>query len=81
MASTLSIPYQGFSATSYFPVLIIHSRDDEIIPFAHGQALFKAALLPKQLLMLNGDHNHAFLTSKRIYLEGIEAFLQTYFEQ
>jgi len=29
------------------PVLIVHSRDDEIIPFSHGQGLFAAANPPK----------------------------------
>ncbi|WP_438501568.1 alpha/beta hydrolase [Nitrosococcus oceani] len=74
-------PTENFLQKATCPVLIIHSRDDEIIPFAHGQALFKAALLPKQLLVLNGNHNDAFLVSERAYLQGIDAFLQTYFDQ
>ncbi len=34
------------------PVLIAHSRGDDIVPFAHGEALFAAAREPKQLLIL-----------------------------
>ncbi|ADE16821.1 conserved hypothetical protein [Nitrosococcus halophilus Nc 4] len=74
-------PTQNFLQKATCPVLIIHSRDDEIIPFTHGQALFKAAPFPKQFLVLNGGHNDAFLIDDEKYLSGIEAFLQTYFDQ
>ena len=36
------------------PVLVVHSRDDEIIPFHHGEALFDAASEPKTFLELRG---------------------------
>ncbi len=59
------------------PLLIVHSREDEIIPFRHGEALYAAANPPKQLLELNGGHNDAFLRSKGRYVEGLEAFLHS----
>lgn len=65
-----------FLQTVTCPVLIIHSRDDEVIPFAHGEALFKAASPPKRFLVLNGGHNNAFLVSNPTYLEGIDSFLK-----
>lgn len=40
------------------PVLIIHGTDDQIIPYAHGQALFKLANEPKRFVSVEeGDHN------------------------
>jgi fermentation-respiration switch protein FrsA (DUF1100 family) len=57
------------------PVLVIHSAADEIIPFAHGQALFEAAPEPKRLLVIRGSHNDGFLISKEAYLKGISSFL------
>ena len=57
------------------PVLVIHSRHDEIIPFRHGRALFDAANAPKQFLELRGGHNDGFLVSGQKYLNGIEGFL------
>ena len=42
------------------PVLIAHSRDDDIVPFAHGEALFAAAREPKQFLVMSGGHNDGF---------------------
>lgn len=60
------------------PVLVVHSRDDEIIPFGHGRKLYDAAREPKQFLELRGGHNEGFLQSGSIYTEGLDAFLTTY---
>jgi hypothetical protein len=57
------------------PVLVIHSRDDEIIPFHHGQEIFAAASEPRTFLELRGSHNDAHLRDERTYLEGVSAFL------
>ena len=57
------------------PLLIVHSRDDEIIPFTHGQRLFERAREPKQFLELRGGHNDGYLVARRDYLEGIGHFL------
>ena len=56
-------------------MLIVHSRDDEIIPFAMGQALYEAAPGPKAFLELRGDHNMGFMLSLDQYREGLRAFL------
>ena len=60
------------------PVLVVHSRDDEIIPFHHGQAIFAAAPEPRTLLTLRGSHNDAFLRDERSYIEGLRAFLTAF---
>lgn len=39
------------------PVLVAHSRDDEMVPFRHGQAIFEAAPEPKFFVALSGSHN------------------------
>lgn len=40
------------------PVLVIHGTADEVIPFANGQALFRAVRTPKQSLWVDGaGHN------------------------
>jgi uncharacterized protein len=57
------------------PLLVIHSQDDEIIPFAEGMAVYESANEPKQLLIIRGGHNNGFVISERDYLAGIEAFL------
>ncbi|UCH79899.1 MAG: alpha/beta hydrolase [Nitrospiraceae bacterium] len=57
------------------PKLIMHSIDDEIIPFKYGVALFDAAAGPKKFIVLKGGHNDSFLVSKEEYLSEIKAFL------
>jgi fermentation-respiration switch protein FrsA (DUF1100 family) len=43
------------------PVMVIHSRNDEIIPFRHGQFLFEQANEPRRFVELRGDHNSGFM--------------------
>ncbi|MDH3440044.1 MAG: alpha/beta hydrolase, partial [Gammaproteobacteria bacterium] len=64
-------------AKSNCPLLIVHSRDDEIIPFHHGQALFGAASEPKTFLELRGGHNDAHFRSETAYIDGLRRFLRS----
>jgi fermentation-respiration switch protein FrsA (DUF1100 family) len=57
------------------PILIIHSVNDEIVPFTHGQRLFQTAQGAKQFLPIEGDHNSGYLTSGQKYMETIKTFL------
>jgi uncharacterized protein len=57
------------------PKLIIHSIDDEIVPFSQGEMLFEAASEPKKFLRLRGGHNTAFWDSMKEYKEGIKSFV------
>ena len=57
------------------PVLIIHSREDEVIPFRHGEALFAASKWSKGLVVLRGSHNRGFLDSQPFYETAIDSFL------
>jgi len=60
------------------PVLIIHSRDDEIMPFSHGWRLFEIAKEPKRFLEITGTHNEGFITSGKRYEEGLNTFISEY---
>jgi fermentation-respiration switch protein FrsA (DUF1100 family) len=57
------------------PILIIHSHDDEIIPFDNGRELYSAAHEPKSFLELRGGHNDGFLISGRMYTGRMDAFI------
>ncbi len=57
------------------PVLVVHSVDDEIAPYRHGQRVFNAASDPRSLLELRGSHNDAHRVSAETYIAGLEAFL------
>ena len=73
--SRLSHATRDFVQEVHCPVLVIHSRDDEIIPFHHGEAVFESANEPRTLLAIHGTHNDAFLRDERVYVEGLRTFL------
>ena len=60
------------------PVLIIHSYDDDIIPFKHGQKLFDMAVSPKEFLEIEGSHNDGFYVSGQKYEQGLCLFIDKY---
>ena len=57
------------------PVLIIHSRDDEMVLFHHGQDLYEAAPEPKEFLPVEGSHNGGFYQSLPVYEAGLKSFI------
>ena len=57
------------------PVLVAHSRDDEIVPFAHGERLHAAARGAKSLLEMRGGHNEGFLFDRPEQVRQVAAFL------
>jgi len=68
----------SFISQVHCPVLVIHSREDELIPFRHGERLFSAAKEPKAFIEIIGGHNDGFLRSGKAYEEGLKAFLSRY---
>lgn len=62
------------------PVLIMHSPDDEIVPFDHGLKLFEHAQGPKKFVKISGSHNSGFYQSLGIYKEGINDFITQYMQ-
>ncbi len=57
------------------PLLIFHSRDDEIVPYAHAEQLLAAANEPKRLATLIGDHNGGLFRSLERVREELQRFL------
>ncbi len=57
------------------PLLVLHSQEDEIIPFKLGQKVFLAANKPKQFISLRGSHNSGFLYSQPDYERQLEQFI------
>lgn len=60
------------------PVMIIHSPDDEIIPYSHGKKLYKDAQEPKYFTEIHGGHNTGYLDSRELYLKELNAFFSRY---
>jgi len=62
------------------PVLIIHSPDDDLVPFSQGEKLFGVANEPKMFLEISGTHNDGYITSGKTYQTGLDSFLTIYLE-
>lgn len=75
LLARIDYPVERLLGAVSAPVLVVHSRDDEIIPFQHGEALHAAAGAGSELLVLGGDHNTGFLHDEARYRAGLEAFL------
>ena len=59
------------------PILVVHSKNDEIIPFEEGLEIFQAAPKTKQFLEMSGGHNDGFLVTGSAYVEGLRTFIHS----
>lgn len=73
--SRINYPTIEYLSKNTIPKLIIHSRDDELIPFAHGMSIYEHVPGPKTFLELKGSHNDGFLVSGPVYLNGLRKFI------
>lgn len=60
------------------PALVIHGKDDTLVPLSQGKRLFEhLGSVKKELLTIPGaGHNDLFLTGRRIYLEAVFEFVE-----
>jgi len=70
--------YDTFSKISRLkcPLLVLHSPDDEIVPFRMGRRLFETAAVPKAFVELRGGHNDGWSASGGAFSEGVSSFLK-----
>ncbi len=59
------------------PLMILHSPQDDIIPYRLGKKLFEQANEPKTFYKMSGDHNTGFLQSQPGYGRALKNFLDT----
>ena len=76
LITRLQYPVADYASRLNCPVLVVHSRHDEIIPFAMGQEIYASVKQRKQFLVLSGDHNNGFLVSYQDYVTGLKDFIQ-----
>ena len=77
LLTRLRYPVADYAARLECPVLVVHSRDDEIIPFEMGEAIYAAVRQRKALLELRGDHNAGFYISRQEYIPGLDEFIES----
>ena len=57
------------------PVMVAHSRADEMIPYAMGKALYEAARSEKLFVALTGYHNDLLSLDSDLYRNALRGFL------
>ncbi len=60
------------------PVLVLHSPDDEIIPFHLGEKIYQAANQPKSFFKMRGGHNDGFVMSQPDYELALGEFVSAF---
>ena len=64
----------------HVPVLMIHSSDDELVPFNDSRRLYVLAHDPKELVEIHGSHRDAFVKSFDTYYDKIDQFVHGEFK-
>ena len=67
---------EKYAATVSCPVLVAHSKNDEIIPYDEGRKIFHAVSETKYFLEMQGGHNDGFMVSGSSYIQGLESFIE-----
>jgi fermentation-respiration switch protein FrsA (DUF1100 family) len=58
------------------PVLVIHSREDQVVPYSHAQRLYAAANEPKTFLEIAGGHNDSAVFMRAEWVDALGSFLE-----
>ena len=75
LITRLRYPVREYAAQLDCPVLVVHSRDDEIIPYEMGRAIYDAVDQRKSFFELRGDHNNGFYLSRSDYVPAVDRFV------
>jgi len=67
-------PIDSTELVSPVPWLIMHSKNDEIVPFYHAEVLYEAAREPKRLVVTDSTHNNIF--NKKMHRDLLLQYLQ-----
>lgn len=59
------------------PILFLHSRTDDVIPYAHGERLFAAATGRKRFVTVRGAHDDAFRVDSSTYFGAIAELVRS----
>lgn len=79
---TEQYPTIDYVASIRCPVLILHSKDDEITPFEMGKTLYAASTSKhKRFVQLRGGHNNNFLVDSFVYINSIKEFVSSIYSE
>ena len=75
LITRIGYPVREYVTQLEVPLMVVHSRDDEIIPYDMGLAIYEAAPEPKTFFELRGDHNAGFWISRESYVPVLNDYL------
>jgi len=73
---TIKYPTIDFVKKIKSPIMITHSKEDEIIPFFMGENIYNAASNPKYFYQRVGSHNDTYFDDKKSYISNIKEVLE-----
>lgn len=62
-------PVRDYLPAINAPLLLIHSENDEIVSFSHAKTLYSAASGARELKIIHGTHNDAFMSTGDDYID------------
>ena len=68
------------------PTLVIHSPQDEVVPYRQGRRIYEALMkgpsgAEKSFLEIQGGHNSGFMQSLEVYTAALDEFLSKHFQE
>lgn len=75
LLSRFNFPTGEFLKKVECPVMIIHSRDDQVVKFSHGQKLSAIDGAPKTFLELTGAHDECYFDCREQYAAAVKRFI------
>lgn len=61
--------------TAHAPLLILHGKSDEVIPYRHGESLHRVALEPKTFVCLASRHNDTYVADRETFDRSVRDFV------
>lgn len=59
------------------PLLVAHSKEDQLVPYHHGKELYEITSQPKTFLEMIGDHGSSHVVTGEDYISAIENFVNS----
>lgn len=75
----IEYPTKSYLQDISVPKLILHSRDDRLIPFHHGKEIFESVREPKDFFEMSGDHGGGHIVTGADYVDALDRFLDKVF--
>lgn len=75
---TIKYPTIDYVREIECPLLVVHSSEDEIVPYNMGEKIFAVANEPKEFLELKGGHNETYFKCIDTYRGKLETTIKQY---